>query len=193
LTASHGPAQSRMLDDRCSSDHRTHHMVPSSSTLKHRKRLIVCIADLSLLKLLVDVLRQYSLPNMDLRIVTCLIIALLPKHNNIRSSPFQLPHLGWPRLISSPSEQSTFFFTCVVSFVSKFIFGSMFMFCFLFFFLPLRLHGHSRSQVQTGYPIADPRPSSLASSVLQASPDHVAICKGRHVSRGLVIVLHLSL
>jgi hypothetical protein len=47
LTASHGPAQSRRLDNRYSSEHRNHHLVPSSSTLKHRKRLIVCIADLS--------------------------------------------------------------------------------------------------------------------------------------------------
>jgi hypothetical protein len=34
----------------------------------------------SLLELSVDVLRRYSLPNMDLRIATYFIIALLPKH-----------------------------------------------------------------------------------------------------------------
>jgi hypothetical protein len=46
-----------------------------------------------LLKPSVDVLRQYSLPNVDLRIAACLMIPLLPKHNNIWSFPSQLPHV----------------------------------------------------------------------------------------------------
>jgi hypothetical protein len=80
-----------------------------------------------------------------------------------------------------------------VTLMSKFVFAFMFRFCFLFFFLPLRLHGHLRSQVQPRYPSADPRPSSIAPSVSQAGPGRIAICRGRHVSRALVIVRHLSL
>jgi hypothetical protein len=131
LTVSHGPAHGHMLDSRYSSEHRSHHMVPSPRTLKHRKRLPICIVDRCLLKLSVDVLRQYSLPNMDLRIATYLIIALPPKHNNIWTSPFQLPHVWCSRRISSERRQSAFFFTCVVTLMSKFIFTFIFVSIFM--------------------------------------------------------------
>jgi hypothetical protein len=39
------------------------------------------------------VLRQCSSPNMGLRMATYLILASLPKHSNIWSSPSQLPHV----------------------------------------------------------------------------------------------------
>jgi hypothetical protein len=55
----------------------------------------------SLLEPSVDVLRQYSLPDMDLCIATYFIIVLLPKHNNIWSSPSQLPRVRCHRLSSA--------------------------------------------------------------------------------------------
>jgi hypothetical protein len=135
LRASHGPAHGHILDNRYSSEPCNHHLVPSSRTVKHRKRLSICIVDRCLLKPSVNVLRQYSLPNMDLRIATYLITALLPKHNNLWSSPFQLPHVWCPRRISSPRQQSPFFFTCDLIFMSKFIFSSMLIFIFMFIFM----------------------------------------------------------
>jgi hypothetical protein len=50
-----------------------------SRASRHHKRLTNGIVDIRLLKPSVDVLRQYSLPNLGLRMITCLIIALLPR------------------------------------------------------------------------------------------------------------------
>jgi hypothetical protein len=69
LTASHGRVQSHMFDNHYSSEHRNGHLVPSSGESRHRKRLTTILL-ISLLRLSVDVLRQYSFPNMDLRMIT---------------------------------------------------------------------------------------------------------------------------
>jgi hypothetical protein len=69
-----------MFDNRYSSEHYHGHRVPSSGQSRHRQRLTPSALFVSLLKPSVDVLRQYSLPNMDLRRATYLTIALLPNH-----------------------------------------------------------------------------------------------------------------
>jgi hypothetical protein len=67
----------------------------------------------------------------------------------------------------------------------------MFMLLFLFFFVPLRLHWHSTGQVRRGRPIADPKPSFIAPSLMGLSPDRPAICEGGRLSRPFVILRHL--
>jgi hypothetical protein len=91
LTASHGPAQSHMPDNHYSSATRKGHLVLSSGRSKRRQRLTIRIVDLCLLKPSMDVLRQCSLPNTDLRIVTYLIIPLLPKDSSIYDFASQMP------------------------------------------------------------------------------------------------------
>jgi hypothetical protein len=100
LTASHGLAQSRILDNCYSSEtlmitwfhHREH---------SHNAKPLPYALLVFLLKPSVDVLGQYSLPNMDVRIATYLIIALLPKHSDISNFHSQLPRVRCQRLGSA--------------------------------------------------------------------------------------------
>jgi hypothetical protein len=91
LTVSHGPAQSHMFGSRYSSDSGLDRLVPSSETSTYGKRLTFYIVHFCLLKLPVDVLPQYSSPNLALRMITGLITALLPKYNNIDGSLCPMP------------------------------------------------------------------------------------------------------
>jgi hypothetical protein len=68
-----------------------------------------------------------------LRIATYLIVAFLPKHNNIWISPPELPHFSRPVPLSHLISASTFF-TFIVMFMSKFRFSFVFFFTFIFIF-----------------------------------------------------------
>jgi hypothetical protein len=68
-----------MFDNRYSSEHHNGHWFhhrDNQDTVKDLQSALL----VSLRKTLVDVLRQHSLPTMDLRIATYLTIALLPNH-----------------------------------------------------------------------------------------------------------------
>jgi hypothetical protein len=80
-----------------------------------------------------------------------------------------------------------FMLSSLVFFFSSFIF----VFWFLFFCIALALRRHLKSPAQLGYRIADPKPSSVAPSVPQASPGRRAIGKGCCVLGLLVVVHHL--
>jgi hypothetical protein len=100
LRASHGRAHSHIFDNRYSSE-------PCNGYWSHHRKhediakTLPCAMLLSLLKPSVDVLRQYSLPNMDLRTATHSAITLRPKHNDICSSPLQLSRVRCHRLASA--------------------------------------------------------------------------------------------
>jgi hypothetical protein len=65
---------------------------------KYRKRSPIRIIALRLLKSLVDVLQQYSLPNTDLR------MAILDNRFAAKAQRYLLFSLSWrPRLISAPA------------------------------------------------------------------------------------------